>query len=481
MSGALTSGNISSERLVLDCLERIRTLDESVGAFLHVDEASILAQARASDQRRLQGATLSTLDGVPVALKDVIAVAGEPLTCASRILENYKSPYDAHVTKLLKAAGVVLCGRLNMDEFAMGSATENSAFKRTANPWNLKHSPGGSSGGSAAAVAAGMVPMSLGSDTGGSIRQPAAFCGVVGIKPSYGRVSRFGLAAYASSLDQIGPLARTVRDAAALLQIIAGADPKDSTCMRRDVPDYLAETMRDPGCLRIGLPAEFFAEGLDAEVRKSVLEAADFFAKQGHEIVDIQLPLTKLAVPVYYIIATAEATSNLARYDGIRYGHRSDIAVDAIDIYYKSRGEGFGEEVKRRIMLGNFVLSSGYYDAWYVRAQKVRTLLRAEYMNAFDKVDLILTPTTPGAALRQGEHREDPLQSYLEDVYTIPANLAGLPGISLPCGFVASGLPVGLQLLAAPFAEDRLLQVASQYERAHRFAGLRARIGGDEQ
>jgi aspartyl-tRNA(Asn)/glutamyl-tRNA(Gln) amidotransferase subunit A len=377
------------------------------------------------------------------------------------------SPYDATVTGKLKNAGAVCWGRLNMDEFAMGSSTENSAVQVTSNPYNLDRIPGGSSGGSAAAVAAGEAIVSLGSDTGGSIRQPAAFCNVVGLKPTYGLVSRYGLIAFASSLDQIGPFARTVEDAAILLQAIAGHDANDSTSFSVPVPDYRAELKKRKGPWRLGIPKEYFGEGLDPEVSAAVQAAINFYQKQGCEVKEVSLPHTKYGIGVYYIIATAECSSNLARFDGIRYGHRSADAKDIVDLYFKSRAEGFGQEVKRRVILGTYVLSSGYYDAYYLRAQKVRTLIRQDFLNAYKEVDAIVTPTSPTPAFKKGEKAANPLSMYLSDVYTIGVNLAGLPGISVPCGFSKAGLPIGLQIIGQPFQEADLLAIAHTYEQAH--------------
>ncbi|HEV8074006.1 MAG TPA: Asp-tRNA(Asn)/Glu-tRNA(Gln) amidotransferase subunit GatA, partial [Opitutaceae bacterium] len=425
------------------------------------------AQARASDARRAAGQASGPLDGIPVGIKDVISVAGQPLTASSKMLANFISPYDATVTRKLKDAGAICWGRLNLDEFAMGSSTENSAFKTTCNPWDLTRVPGGSSGGSAAALASGEAIAALGSDTGGSIRQPAALCGVVGLKPTYGLVSRYGLIAFASSLDQIGPFTRTVEDAAVLLGAIAGHDANDSTSFKAEIPDYRAELAKRQGPWKLGIAKEYFAEGIDPEVNAAVQAAIAYYKKLGCEIREISLPHTKYAVGVYYIIATAECSSNLARFDGIRYGHRSKDATDALNIYFKSRAEGFGPEVKRRIILGTYVLSSGYYDAYYLRAQKVRTLIRRDFLNAYQEVDAILTPTSPTPAFKKGEKAADPLAMYLSDIYTIGVNLAGLPGISLPCGFSKSGLPIGLQIIGQPFKEADLLAIARAYEQGH--------------
>ena len=464
----LRTGKLSAVELTQTHLDRIKAVEPRVKAFNSYDAANALAQAKASDERRAAGQARGPLDGIPVGLKDVIAVEGQPLTCSSKILANFVSPYDATVTTRLKAAGAVLLGRLNMDEFAMGSSTENSAVGPTANPWDLTRVPGGSSGGSAAAVAAGEVPLTLGSDTGGSIRQPASLCGVVGLKPTYGLVSRYGLAAYASSLDQIGPLAHTVEDAALLLGAIAGHDERDSTSFKAEVPDYRAELAKRQGPWRLGVPKEFFGAGLDPEVGAAVRAAIEHYRKAGCEIREVSLPLaSEYAIATYYLIATAEASSNLARYDGIRYGHRSAKAKDVVDLYFQSRAEGFGDEVKRRIILGTHVLSSGYYDAYYLRAQKVRTLIRNEFAAVLQDCDALLSPTSPTAAFKLGEKSADPLAMYLMDIYTISINLAGLPGISIPCGFTGGGLPIGLQLIGRPFDEAGLLSIARHYEQAH--------------
>jgi aspartyl-tRNA(Asn)/glutamyl-tRNA(Gln) amidotransferase subunit A len=469
LSGRMGRGELSSAELMAAVIARTKAVDGSVKAFNSFDEADALSQARASDERRAKaGATgCGPLEGIPIGFKDVISVAGQPLTASSRMLENFVSPYDATVTRKLKAAGAICWGRLNLDEFAMGSSTENSAFHTTCNPWDLERVPGGSSGGSAASVAAGEATAALGSDTGGSIRQPAALCSVVGLKPSYGRVSRYGLIAFASSLDQIGPFARSVGDAATVLGAISGHDPKDSTSVKRDVPDYgkgIAELAKSGRRWKLGIPKEYFGEGLDPEVGAAVQAAIDEYRKLGCEIREVSLPHTKYAVGTYYIIATAECSSNLARFDGVRYGHRSKDAKDALDIYFKSRAEGFGAEVKRRIILGTYVLSSGYYDAYYLRAQKVRTLIRRDFLEAYKEVDAIVTPTSPTPAFRKGDKTADPLAMYLNDVYTIGVNLAGLPGISIPCGFTRSGLPIGLQVIGQPFKETELLAVAQAYE-----------------
>ena len=448
------------------CLDRIARVDGQIHAFLSHDAANALAQADAADREISSGRMTAEkpLLGIPIAVKDVLAVKNQPLNCGSRILGNFISPYDATAVEKLKAAGAIVFGRLNMDEFAMGSSTENSAFVVTKNPWDTTRIPGGSSGGSAAAVAADEVIATLGTDTGGSIRQPAALCGVVGLKPTYGRISRYGLVAFASSLDQIGPLTKDVRDAATLLGVMSGVDSRDSTSVAQPVPDYAAALDGKIKGLKLGLPKEYMIGGLDPEVKAAVDAAVKKLQELGAEIVDISLPHTDYAVAVYYIIATAEASANLARFDGIRYGLRVEGAEPA-ELYCRTRGAGFGAEVKRRIMLGTYVLSSGYYDAYYLRAQKVRTLIRNDFLKAFEQVDAIVTPTTPTAAFKIGEKSDDPLQMYLSDIFTISCNLAGICGVSLPCGFTKSPrLPIGLQLLGKPFGEATLLKLAHAYE-----------------
>lgn len=469
LSDALAKKELSSREVAEAFVSRTQKVDTQVKAFIRFDGEDLLAQADASDARRAKGESFGVLDGIPVALKDILAQKGQKLTCASKMLENFTAPYDATSVVKLRDCGALLWGRLNMDEFAMGSSTENSAFQKTVNPWDFERIPGGSSGGSAACVAAAETPLSLGTDTGGSIRQPAALCGVVGMKPTYGLVSRYGLVAFASSLDQVGPFAQTVEDAAMLLQAVAGHDPLDSTSFKADIPDYRAGLTERERPWKLGIPKEYFGEGLSDEVRRGVDGAIDFYKERGCEIVEVSLPHTDLAVPVYYIIAPAEASSNLARYDGIRYTHRSSEAKDLMEVYFKSRAEGFGEEVKRRIILGSYVLSSGYYDAYYVRAQKVRTLIRNDFMQAFEKVDALLTPTTPTPAFKAGEHADDPLAMYLCDVFTISTNLAGLPALSVPCGFSEGGLPLGFQLIGKPFEEADLLAIAHAYDKAHGF------------
>lgn len=469
LAAQLDAKSLSSVELTQAVIARTKAVEPRVRAFNSYDEADALAQATASDARRAAGRSAGPLEGIPIALKDVIAVTGQPLTASSKMLANFVSPYDATVTTKLKDAGAILYGRLNCDEFAMGSSTENSAFHPTGNPWDVTRVPGGSSGGSSAALAAGEAIATLGSDTGGSIRQPAALCGVVGLKPSYGLISRYGLIAFASSLDQIGPFTRTVEDAAIVLGAIAGHDERDSTSFKTPIPDYRGELARNRGPWKLGIPKEYFGEGLDPEIAASVEQAIAFYKNQGCEIREVSLPHTQYCLDTYYVIATAEASSNLARYDGIRYGHRAAGAKDIVDLYFQSRAEGFGAEVKRRIILGTYVLSSGYYDAYYLRAQKVRTLIRQDFLNAYREVDALLTPTSPVPAFKIGQ-KADPLAMYLLDIYTIGVNLAGLPGISVPCGFTKSGLPIGMQLIGQPFQEANLLSIAHTYEQAHEWS-----------
>lgn len=471
LAAALEAGEVTSVQITQAVIDRTAAVEDQVKAFLSTDADDALAQAKASDERRAAGKALGKLDGIPVGIKDVLAVKDQPLGCASKILENYVSPYDATAIAKLREAGAVIWGRLNMDEFAMGSSTENSAYQTTANPWDLETIPGGSSGGSAAAMAAGEAIATIGTDTGGSIRQPAALCGVVGMKPTYGLVSRYGLVAFASSLDQVGPFARTVEDAAILMEAMLGQDSLDSTSIE-PVGDtnYVEALETKKGPWKLGVPREFFGEGIDPEIKANIEQAIDWYQSQGCEIVDISLPHSDLAVPVYYIVATAEASSNLARFDGVRYSHRSKDANDAMTLFTKSRGEGFGDEVKRRIILGTYVLSSGYYDAYYLRAQKVRTLIRNDFDAAFEKVDAILTPTSPTPAFRRGERSDDPLAMYLSDIYTISVNLAGLPAISVPSGFTESGLPIGLQVIGKAFGEAEMFAVANAFEKAHDYA-----------
>jgi aspartyl-tRNA(Asn)/glutamyl-tRNA(Gln) amidotransferase subunit A len=457
------SGETTPTQAATEYLARIEALDPEVRAFLTVTREAALRRAAEADARFKAGAPLGPLDGVPVALKDVLCTRGIRTTSGSKILERFVPPYDATVVARLFAAGAVLLGKLNMDEFAMGSSTEHSAFFTTHNPWDLARVPGGSSGGAAAAVAAGMAALTLGTDTGGSIRQPAAFSGVLGMKPTYGRVSRYGVIAFASSLDQVGPFARDAEDAALMLGVIAGADPMDATAIDVPVPDYRAALGQGIEGLRLGVPAEYFMDGMDPEVEQAVRTAIATLEKLGARTEPVSLPHTEYGLAAYYVIAPAEASSNLARYDGVKYGLRAPGARDLIDMYSKTRAAGFGAEVKRRVMLGTYVLSAGYYDAYYGQAQKVRTLVRRDFEQAFARVDLIVAPTTPGVAFKMGE-REDPLQMYLNDIFTIPVNLAGLPGVSIPGGFTQAGLPIGLQLIAPAFDEATLLRVAHAYQ-----------------
>jgi aspartyl-tRNA(Asn)/glutamyl-tRNA(Gln) amidotransferase subunit A len=466
LAAKLAKREISARQITQACLDQIARVDGKIHAFISHDSADALAQADAADKQISSGATHAQkpLLGIPVAVKDVLAVKNQPLNCGSKILGKFISPYDATAVEKLKAAGAIVFGRCNMDEFAMGSSTETSAFGLTYNPWDITRIPGGSSGGSAAAVAADEAIATLGTDTGGSIRQPAALCGVVGMKPTYGRISRYGLTAFASSLDQIGPFTKNVADAATLLGVMSGVDPRDSTSVPQPVPNYSAALDGKIRGLKIGLPKEYMIGGLDTEVKAAVDAAVKKFQELGAEIVEISLPHTDYAVATYYIVATAEASANLARFDGIRYGQRVD-GNDPAELYSKTRGAGFGAEVKRRIILGTYVLSSGYYDAYYLRAQKVRTLIRNDFLKAFEKVDAIVTPTTPTAAFKIGEKSDDPLQMYLSDIFTISCNLAGICGISIPCGFTQSPkLPIGLQLLGKPFGEETMLKLAHAYE-----------------
>jgi len=470
LTAALEAGELTSVQLMQAVIDRTVAVDDQVKAFLSYDAEDALTQAKASDERRAAGKALGPLDGIPVGIKDVLAVKDQPVRCASKMLENYVSPFDATCITKLREAGAIIWGRLNMDEFAMGSSTENSAYQTTSNPWDLETIPGGSSGGSAAAMAAGEAIATLGTDTGGSIRQPAALCGVVGMKPTYGLVSRYGLVAFASSLDQVGPFARTVEDAALVMETMLGQDPMDSTSlMPQGDTRYAAALKEKKGPWKLGVPQEFFGEGIDPEVKANIEQAIEWYKSQGCEIVDISLPHSELAVPVYYIVATAEASSNLARFDGVRYSHRSEEAKDALTLFTKSRGEGFGDEVKRRIILGTYVLSSGYYDAYYKRAQKVRRLILGDFEKAFEQVDAILTPTSPTPAFKRGERADDPLAMYLSDVYTISVNLAGLPAISVPSGFTKSGLPIGLQVIGKAFGEADMFAVAHAFEQGHEY------------
>ena len=461
---ALAQGRCSSVELVRSVLDAIASRDPKIHAYLVVNADEALAQAAAADKARAAGKGGALL-GVPIAVKDVLNVRGQSCTCGSKILKGYVSPYDATAIARLRAEGAVFLGRANMDEFAMGSSTENSAYEVTRNPCDPDRVPGGSSGGSAAAVAAREAIAALGTDTGGSIRQPASFCGCVGLKPTYGRVSRYGLVAYASSLDQIGPITRDVRDAAALLQVMAGPDPMDSSSLRAEVPDYRAALKDDLKGMRLGLPKEYFIKGMDPGVEAAVRAAVERCRGLGAEIEEISLPHTPYAIATYYVIATAEASANLARFDGVRYGARVE-GEDPIDMYGKTRAAGFGTEVKRRIILGTYVLSSGYYDAYYLRAQKVRTLIRRDFEEAFKTCDAILTPVAPTAAYRIGEKTGDPVQMYLGDIFTVTANLAGICGISVPCGLTSEKLPVGLQVLGPALGEEKILRTAYAYEKS---------------
>src|SRR5438270_1675252 len=452
-----------SPREVIDALRaRIETLEPKIDAYLSID---FDVAANEADKVNVD----LPLGGVPIAIKDIINVKGRPCTCGSKILANYRSPYDATVIQKLRAAGAIPFGKTNMDEFAMGSSTENSSVKVTRNPWDASRVPGGSSGGSAAAVAADAAFGGLGTDTGGSIRQPASLCGVVGVKPSYGRVSRFGVTAFASSLDQVGPLTKTVRDSALIMNAMAGHDSQDSTALNEPVPDYAAKLGNDLRGVRLGLPKEYLIEGIDAQVKAAINAAVNQMNSLGAEIIEVSLPTTEYAIAVYYVLATAEASANLARFDGVRYGYRAKNPRDVLDLYGRTRGEGFGSEVKRRIILGTYVLSSGYYDAYYLRAQKVRELIRRDFARAFEKIDALISPTSPVPAFKLGERVADPLQMYIADIFTIAANLTGICGISVPCGFAETDgqrLPIGLQLLGKALDEARILQIAHAYEQS---------------
>jgi len=464
LSAALTARKVSSAELTRAFLGRIAKLKD-LNAFITLDEAGALERARRADDLRVQGKA-GPLTGIPFAYKDIYCTKGLRTTCGSRMLENFVSPYDAHVVEQFSAAGAVALGKCNMDEFAMGSSNENSYFGPVRNPWNRKRVPGGSSGGSAAAVAARMVPAATGTDTGGSVRQPAAFSGVCGLRPTYGLVSRYGLIAFASSLDQAGPIARSAADLALLMNVMAGHDARDSTSVDRAKEDYSKDLSRSLAGLRIGLPKEYFGEGIEPGVRQAVEQAVAWFKSQGARTLEVELPHTGVAVAAYYVIAPAEASSNLSRYDGVRYGHRAKEYSDLIDMYCRTRAEGFGAEVKGRILVGTYVLSHGYYDAYYLQAQKIRRLVARDFDDAFKKCDVILGPTAPTTAYELGAKTEDPVQMYLGDVFTIPAPLAGLPALSIPCGFDAKKLPIGLQLTAGHFSESRLLGVAHAYQQA---------------
>ncbi|MBN2645719.1 MAG: Asp-tRNA(Asn)/Glu-tRNA(Gln) amidotransferase subunit GatA [Desulfuromonadaceae bacterium] len=475
MQQQLADGRLTSVDLTKAFLARIHATDDQLNAFITVCDEEALVAARQADEQRATG-NVQPLTGIPVALKDIFVTRGVRTTCASKILGDFMSPYDGTAVRKLKEQGAVILGKLNMDEFAMGSSNENSAFGPVRNPWNTGCVPGGSSGGSAASVAARQTAASLGTDTGGSIRQPASHCGVVGLKPTYGRVSRYGVIAYASSLDQVGPLTRDVRDCAILLGAIAGYDPADSTSVDTPVPDYLATLEGGVAGKKIGLPKEYFIDGVDADVKRAVQAVVEKYRELGAEIVEVSLPHTRYAVACYYLVATAEASSNLARYDGVRYGQRVDKGQGLIDMYSQTRAAGFGPEVKRRIMLGTYALSSGYYDAYYLKAQKVRALIRQDFLDAFEQVDCILTPVAPSAAFGLGDKTSDPLQMYLSDIFTLSANLAGICGLSLPCGLsgqgeAGGGLPIGVQLLGKPFGEAELLQIAYAYEQVSGWQG----------
>ncbi|MDQ3262542.1 MAG: Asp-tRNA(Asn)/Glu-tRNA(Gln) amidotransferase subunit GatA [Myxococcota bacterium] len=476
LSARLAAGETSSVEATRASLRRIEQVDPQVRAYLRTDPQGALAAAEASDARRRAGRPAGPLDGVPIALKDIFCTRGLETTCGSKILQGFIPPYDATVVTRLREAGLPILGKLNQDEFAMGSSTESSAFHPTHNPWDLTRTPGGSSGGSSAAVAAREAFGALGTDTGGSIRQPAALTNTVGLKPTYGRVSRYGVIAFASSLDQVGPMTRTVADCAALLQLICGRDPLDATSAPVEVPDFGQELEAGVQGLKLGLPREYFVEGIDPEVAASVRAAAESYRRLGAEIVDISLPNSRHALAAYYLIAPAEASSNLARYDGIRFGLRAKGARSLGELYSQTRDQGFGAEVKRRIMLGTYALSAGYYDAYYLKAQQVRTLIRRDFDRAFTQVDAILSPTSPTPAFKLGEKSGDPLAMYLMDVLTLPCNLAGLPGMSLPCGFTQAGLPIGLQLLGRHFDEARLLRIARAFEREHDFSSRRPHL-----
>ncbi|UFS71845.1 Asp-tRNA(Asn)/Glu-tRNA(Gln) amidotransferase subunit GatA [Geomonas sp. RF6] len=460
----LKQKELSSVEATTAMLKRIDAVDGKVNAYVTVTPEEALAEAAAADERIAAG-DIDILTGIPIGLKDIFVTKGIRTTCGSKILENFIPPYDGTAVAKLKARGAVILGKLNQDEFAMGSSSESSHYGATRNPWNLECTPGGSSGGSAAAIAAQTAIATLGTDTGGSIRQPASHCGCVGLKPTYGRVSRYGVIAYASSLDQVGPMTKDVRDCAVMLGAVAGYDPMDSTSVNTPVPDYLARLEAGVKGMKIGLPKEYFIEGLDPEVKATTEAAIKLYQNLGAEICEVSLPHTEYAVATYYLVATAEASSNLARYDGVRYGHRSDEASGLIDMYAKTRAEGFGSEVKRRIMLGTYALSSGYYDAYYLKAQKVRTLIMRDFERAFADVDVLLTPVAPTPAFKLGEKVADPLQMYLSDIFTIPVNLAGTCGISIPAGISAAGLPIGIQLLGKPFGEEEILLAARAFER----------------
>ncbi|MBZ4646780.1 MAG: glutamyl-tRNA(Gln) and/or aspartyl-tRNA(Asn) amidotransferase, subunit [Clostridia bacterium] len=472
----LRKKEVSSVEITKSILDRISEIDSQVQSYITVTGDEAVKRAQEIDDKISAGEQLSDLAGIPMALKDNICTENVLTTCASKMLYNFVPPYNATVTKKLNEAGAVLVGKLNMDEFAMGSSTENSHFKKTKNPYDLDRVPGGSSGGSAAAVSADEAIFALGSDTGGSIRQPAAFCGVVGMKPTYGTVSRFGLVAFASSLDQIGPLTKDVTDCALVLNAITGHDPMDSTSVNIDYPDYTKALVNDVKGLKIGVPKEYIGEGINAEVRDSVLKSIEVLKDLGAEYEEFSLPITEYALPAYYLISSAEASSNLARYDGIKYGYRAEKFKDLLDLYKQTRSEGFGKEVKRRIMLGTYALSSGYYDAYYKKAQQVRTLIMKSFDDAFNKYDVIITPTTPTTAFKFGEKSEDPLEMYAADICTVSVNIAGLPGLVIPCGFDSQGLPVGMQLIGKAFDEPTLLRAAYTFEQNTEYHKVRPKL-----
>jgi len=472
----LVKREITSSELTEIFLKRIEGVDGKIKAYLTITPEDALMQARDADKRLVSARDITLLTGIPISVKDIFCTKGIRTTCASKILNNFIPPYDAAVIKKLKDAGAIILGKNNMDEFAMGSSTENSAFFVTRNPWDTERVPGGSSGGSAASVAAGECAASIGTDTGGSIRQPASCCGIVGLKPTYGRVSRYGMIAFASSLDQAGPMTKDVMDCAIMLNIMAGYDPMDSTSIDTPVPDYTKALTGNIKGLRIGIPKEYFVEGLDDNVEKAVMGAVEVLKKQGASIVDISLPHTDYAIAVYYLVATAEASSNLARYDGVKYGCRAKDSKNLMDMYCKTRDEGFGAEVKRRIMLGTYSLSAGYYDAYYKKASQVRTLIKRDFEEAFKICDVIVTPTSPTPAFKIGEKTADPLTMYLSDIFTISCNLAGIPGISIPCGFTNDNLPIGLQILGRPLDEETVLRTAYAYEQAADWHKKRARL-----
>ncbi|MDN0075023.1 Asp-tRNA(Asn)/Glu-tRNA(Gln) amidotransferase subunit GatA [Crenobacter sp. SG2303] len=465
LSAALAAKSVSSAELAGQFLDRIAALNPTLNAFITVDPEKTLAEAAAADAARAAGQA-GLLTGVPLAIKDIFCQQGWKTSCGSKMLDNFIAPYDAHVIERVRAAGLVTIGRTNMDEFAMGSANENSYYGPVKNPWDLAAIPGGSSGGSAAAVAARLAPAALGTDTGGSIRQPASHCGITGIKPTYGVVSRYGMVAFASSLDQGGPMAQTAEDCALLLNTIAGFDGRDSTSLERPTEDYTRELGNSLSGLKVGLPREYFAAGLSADVARVIDEAVAQLKKLGAEVVEVSLPNTELSIPAYYVIAPAEASSNLSRYDGVRYGHRAAEYKDLVDMYEKSRAEGFGAEVKRRILVGTYVLSHGYYDAYYLKAQKIRRLIADDFKKAFEQCDVILGPVAPTAAFNIGEKSNDPVEMYLSDIYTLSVNLAGLPGMSVPAGFAANGRPIGLQIIGNYFGEAKMLNVAHQFQQA---------------